>query len=59
MIDVAPVRRRAVGWRGSGQEIVCGARQSHYSIDVGARFTEGNLFSQSVGESNTLLTSWQ
>jgi hypothetical protein len=59
MIDVAPMRRRAGGWLGSGQEIVCGAGQSHYSIGTITGFTHGNFFSRYVGESNTLLPNWQ
>jgi hypothetical protein len=59
MMDVAPMRRRAGGWRESGQEIVCGAGQSHYSTGTVVRFTHGNFFSQYVGESNTLLSNWQ
>jgi hypothetical protein len=59
MIDVAPMRRRAGGWRESGQEIVCGAGQFHYSTGAVARFTHGNFFSQDVGESNTFLSNWQ
>jgi len=53
MVDVAPMRRRAGGWRESGQEIVCGAGQSHYSTGAVTKFTQGNFFSQSVGKSNT------
>jgi hypothetical protein len=45
MIDVAPMRRRAGGWQGAGQEIVCGAGQSHYSTGTITRFTHGNFFS--------------
>nr|WP_143028957.1 hypothetical protein [Massilia sp. PDC64] len=45
MIDVAPLRRRAGGWQGSGREIVCGVGQSHYSIGDTRRFTCGNFFS--------------
>jgi hypothetical protein len=59
MIEVAPLRRRAGVWRGSGQEIVCGAGQFHYSTGVGTRFTQSNFFSQFVVESNTFLTSRQ
>jgi hypothetical protein len=53
MIDVAPVRRRAVGWRGSGQENVCGAGQVNYSTATLAGFMHGNFFSLFVGKSNT------
>jgi hypothetical protein len=52
---------RAAGARcmlaGLGQEIVCGAGQSHYSIGDLRCFTHGNFFLQFVGESNTLLPS--